>query len=97
MTERTVYRFRLYVAGEGPNSLRAIANLKAFCHSNFGDRHEIEIVDVFEKPEQALENGILLTPALSIVSPNLRRTIVGDLSETDVLSRTMALEKDDAR
>lgn len=92
MTADGIFRFRLYVAGNAPNSRRAIGNLRRYCREKLRDRHEIEIVDVFENPEQALEYGILLTPTLTVLSPAMTRPIVGDLSEIEVLTRALALE-----
>ena len=78
--------FRLYIAGEAPNSQRAVANLNAFCLANLAGRHFIELVDVLEHPEQALANKIFLTPQLVITSPSPAQTIIGDLSDSAVLS-----------
>lgn len=83
--------FRLYVAGEAPNSQQAIANLHAFCRRYLADRHAIEIVDVLEQPRRALDEGILLTPALVIRSPGPARTLIGNLAKADVLRRTLNL------
>ncbi len=81
--------FRLYVAGGAPNSQRASANLNAFCLAHLAGRHSIEVVDVLEQPGQALANGVFLTPQLVIASPAPVRTIVGDLSDSAVLLRSL--------
>jgi circadian clock protein KaiB len=78
--------FRLYVAGQAPNSQRAIANLNAFCLAHLAGCHVIEIVDVMEHPGEALANRVFLTPQLVIASPLPAQTIVGDLSDSAVLS-----------
>jgi circadian clock protein KaiB len=77
--------FRLYIAGDAPNSRRAVANLTAFCNRYLPNRHHIEIVDVFEHPKRALEEGILLTPLLVIASASPAKRIVGDLTDSSVL------------
>ena len=41
-----VIEMRLYVAGESPNSVRAIANLKAICEDCLPGQHRLEVVDV---------------------------------------------------
>jgi len=87
MTDDGVVEFRLYVAGDLPNSRRAIANLEAFCRRRLPDRHRIEVLDVFERPEQALADRVLLTPQLVIVSGQGRETLVGDLADGAILSR----------
>jgi circadian clock protein KaiB len=74
---------RLYVAGHGPNSLRAIANAKAICEQHFASAHEIEIVDMLEHPQRALDDRIIVTPTLLRVAPLPARRLIGTLSDTD--------------
>lgn len=76
------YRFRLYVAGEAPNSLHARANLAAFCRLHLPDRHEIEIVDVLREPQRALADAIFMTPTLLKLEPAPLCRIVGSLGQT---------------
>ncbi len=73
--------FRLYIAGDGPNSIRAEANLKALCNEHFPANHEIEIVDAIREPERALADGVILTPTLVRLRPLPLKKIIGDLSE----------------
>ena len=75
------YRFRLYVAGDTQNSLQAVGNLTELCRSHLPERHEIEIVDVFKDPVRALDDGILMTPTLLMLSPVPVTRIVGTLSK----------------
>lgn len=77
-----VIRLRLFVAGGAGNSVRALANLSAICRTHFDGRCDIDVVDVFADPMRALEDGILLTPQLVVLSAVPVRRIVGDLSET---------------
>jgi len=77
-----VVMLRLYIADRAPNSIRAIANLAAICKEHFGDRFELEIIDVLEYPQRALADGILVTPSLTKISPSPSAKIVGNLSDT---------------
>lgn len=86
--------FRLYLAGQLPNSQRALANLTAFCRRYLADRHRIEVVDVFECPERALADNVLLTPTLMVVTLLPPRTVVGDLSDAGVLLQVLDREID---
>jgi circadian clock protein KaiB len=88
---RGIYKFRLYVAGDGPNSVLAIANLNALCREHLPDRHEIEIVDVFREPKRALADNILLTPMLLQLSPAPGCQIVGTLSHIQVVLHALGL------
>ena len=73
---------RLYVAGESPNSLRAIANLQALCRAYLPERCQIEIVDILEEPLRLFADGVLVTPTLVKASPPPAWKMVGDLNET---------------
>jgi circadian clock protein KaiB len=74
---------RLYVAGESPNSLRAIANLQAICLAYLAERCQVEIVDILEEPIRLLADGVLVTPTLVKAAPLPVWKIVGDLNETE--------------
>ncbi len=82
-------RLRLYVAGNAPNSLQAIANAKAICHEHYREAHELEIVDLLGAPERALADGIIVTPTLLRLSPAPVRRIIGNLSETNQVLVTL--------
>jgi circadian clock protein KaiB len=85
------FKFRLYVAGDGPHSVQAVANLRALCREHLPERHEIEIVDVLREPQRALEDHVLLTPLLVKLSPTPVRRIVGSLSQREPLRQTLEL------
>ena len=89
--KRTCYRFRLYVAGDAPNSAQAVANLTELCRARLPDRHEIEVVDVLRYPKRALADRILMTPTLVKLSPSPARKIVGSLSQTQPVLQALGL------
>lgn len=92
MSRRTVYRFRLYVAGDTQNSALATANLMAICRTYLADRHEIEMVDVFREPKRALADGIFMTPTLVRLAPAPSLKIVGTLSQQQPVLQALGLE-----
>jgi circadian clock protein KaiB len=83
---------RLYVAGRAPNSLRAIANVRALCDEHFASAHELEIVDLLEHPQRALDDGIIVTPTLLKLSPLPVQRVIGDLSDRNQVFVTLADE-----
>lgn len=89
---RAVFKFRLYVAGDAPNSVQALGNLSALCREHLPDRHEIEVVDVFREPKRALADGIFMTPTLVKLAPLPLRRIVGTLSQTQPVLWALGLE-----
>ena len=86
-----MFAFRLYVAGNGPNSLKAIDNLEQLCASHLPERHEIEIVDVLLDPKRALAESIFMTPTLVTDSPYPGHRIVGTLSQTEPILQILGL------
>lgn len=86
-----MFRFQLYVAGEAPNSVHAIANLAAFCREHLPDRYEIEIIDVFREPKRALAESIFMTPTLVVRTPPPVRKIVGTLSQAQTILLALGL------
>ena len=83
-------QLRLYVAGNAPNSLRAIVNVKAICDEHFPSGHELEIVDLLEHPGRALADGILVTPTLLKLMPLPVQRVIGNLSDTRQVLLTLA-------
>ena len=92
MLRPVTFKFRLYIAGDAPNSAQAIANLTAICRSYLPDRHQIELVDVFLEPKRALADGILMTPTLIKLTPGHVRRIVGTLSQLPPVLHALGLE-----
>lgn len=89
-TTEGVLRLRLYVAGNAPNSLRAITNAKAICDEHFASGHEIEIIDLFSHPRRGLEDRILVTPTLLKLLPLPAQRLIGDLSDTKQVILTLS-------
>ena len=91
MDQPAKFKFRLYVADETQNSVRAIANLAALCREFLPDRHQIEVVDVFKEPKRALTDGILMTPTLVKLAPDPVLRIVGTLGDLQIVLQALGL------
>lgn len=76
------FLFKLYVTGQSPRSLHAIANLRRICQE-LNHEYEIVIIDVLEAPQLAEDEKILATPTLVKELPIPVRRIVGDLSDNE--------------
>jgi circadian clock protein KaiB len=85
MTRRIArsYRLRLYVAGQTPKSLTAIANLKRLCERKLAGRYQIEVIDLLEHPQLARKDEILAVPTLVRRLPPPIRKVIGDLSNQE--------------
>jgi circadian clock protein KaiB len=80
--DNSVLQMRLYVAGNAPNSLRAIANLAAICEEHLQHGYSLEVIDVLEHPLRALADGVLVTPSLTKLGPGPCTNVIGNLSDT---------------
>jgi len=88
---RGAYVFRLYLAGNAPNSVRAFANLYAICRKHFPGSHRIEVIDVLKEPLRALAEAVLVTPTVVKLSPLPVQQIIGDLSEEEEVLQALGL------
>jgi circadian clock protein KaiB len=78
-----VWDLRLYVAGETPKSVAALANLRRFCEEHLAGQYRIEVVDLMQHPRLAQADQILAIPTLVRRLPSPVRKIIGDLSNTE--------------
>jgi circadian clock protein KaiB len=75
------WELRLYIAGQTPNSIAAIANLKKICEDQLQGRYRIEVIDLLEKPQLAKGDQIVAIPTLVRRLPPPVKKIVGNLSQ----------------
>jgi circadian clock protein KaiB len=74
---------RLYIAGQTPNSITAIANLKKICEDKLQGKYRIEVVDLLVKPQLAKGDQIIAIPTLVRRLPPPVKKIIGNLSKTE--------------
>ena len=77
------WQLKLYVAGQTPRSMAALANLKRVCESHLAGRYQIEVVDLLVNPRLAAGDQILAVPTLVRKVPEPIRKIIGDLSNEE--------------
>ena len=72
---------RLYVAGQTPKSLAALANLKKICAEHLEGQYKLYVIDLMKTPQLAQNDQILAIPTLVRKLPQPIRKIIGDLSD----------------
>lgn len=82
---------RLYVAGQSPRSLRALANIRRICADLLPGRHDLEVIDLYQQPELAQDAQIVALPTLVKQLPRPHRMLIGDLSSTQDVLRELEL------
>ena len=94
--QHRTWRLRLYVAGQTPKSIVALANLQRLCESHLAGRYHIEVIDLVQQPQLARRDDIVVVPTLVRQLPTPIRKIIGDLSNVErVLVGLDVLERDD--
>lgn len=83
--ENARYVLRLYVAGMTPKSADAIRRVTAFCEKHLGDRYELEIVDIYQKPALLRGEQIVAVPTLIKHLPSPLRKLIGSMQSEEKL------------
>jgi circadian clock protein KaiB len=74
---------KLYVAGQTPKSLAALANLKKICNEHLEGKYKLHVIDLVKSPQLAQGDQILAIPTLVRNLPVPIRKIIGDLSDVE--------------
>jgi circadian clock protein KaiB len=77
------YVLRLFITGTTPRSARAIQNIRKICEEHLAGRYDLEVIDIYQHPEHARAEQIIVTPTLVKKLPLPLRRLIGDLSDTD--------------
>lgn len=86
------YLFHLYITGASPNSVRAIINIKNLCEQYMEDEYELKVIDVYQQPAIARIEQIIALPLLIRKRPLPERRLIGDMSETTKIKKSLGLE-----
>ncbi|MEI6180194.1 MAG: circadian clock KaiB family protein [Chloroflexales bacterium] len=83
--QTTTYVLRLYVAGTTPQSVQAIAKVKQICEEHLHGHYELEVIDLYQNPQLAVGEQIIVAPTLIRKLPLPLRRIIGNMSDTERL------------
>jgi circadian clock protein KaiB len=76
-----------------PNSIAAEQTLRALCRLH-APAAVIEVIDVVQQPERALQDAIIATPTLLRLSPAPVVRLIGSLAETERVRRALNFPAD---
>ena len=88
------WNLRLYVAGQTPKSVTALANLKKICEQHLPEKYHIEVIDLARNPQLARTDQILAIPTLVRNLPTPIKKIIGDLSNTQKVLLGLELNRE---
>ena len=80
--ERQDYVLRLFITGHTQKSMRAVRNITQLCEQHLAGAYDLEVIDVYQQPELAVEHQLVAAPALFKLQPLPPRKMVGDMSDT---------------
>jgi circadian clock protein KaiB len=95
------YHLRLFIAGTSARSLYTLSNLNRICDEHLNGRLDLEVIDIYQRPDLAELDQVVAAPTLVKLAPAPVRRIVGDLANEkallDALNLAPVKSNDDAR
>lgn len=88
---RDIYVFRLFMAGNEPNSAQALENLVRLCDEHLAGRYKIHAVDVLKDASAAYHHHVLVTPTLILLKPLPKVTLFGNLRDPRQVAAALRL------
>jgi circadian clock protein KaiB len=82
---------RLYVSGCTPKSVRAIGDFQRLCRQYLPGRCDVEIIDIYQRPDLAVRAQIVAVPTLVKSAPAPLRRLIGSLAETVTVIKSLGL------
>ncbi len=76
------YVLRLFITGHTEKSRRAVRNITRLCEEHLHGVYALEVIDVYQQPELAVEHQLVAAPTLFKVLPLPPRRMIGDMSDT---------------
>jgi circadian clock protein KaiB len=89
-------KLRLFVAGLGPRSTQAIADLQRL-HAQYGEHCQVEIVDIYQQPAAAAQAQVVAVPTLSRDRPLPCRKIIGTIGNIAHVALSLGLVPNGAK
>jgi circadian clock protein KaiB len=75
------YDLRLYITGFTPQSRRAVQNIRKVVDKYLKGRCHLEVIDIYQQPQHALTEQIVVAPTLVKRLPPPLRRLIGDMSD----------------
>ena len=88
---KAAFAFRLYVSGATPKSSEAITNVKHICEKHILGQYRLEVIDIYQQPQRAARDKVVAVPMLVKHMPRPVRRLIGTLSQTAQLMKTLQL------
>ena len=87
-----MYKLKLYITGNTPKSRALIQELQNCFTRNCGGNYILEVIDIFDHPESAYEDMVLVTPTLIKTLPEPVQRLVGNLRDEQRMLAALGIE-----
>lgn len=81
--ETDMLALKLFVTGETPNSRAQVDSLRQLLEQSWAGRYHLEVINIFDTPEEAEVHQVFATPTLIKTLPEPMRRIIGDLRDRE--------------
>lgn len=95
-TKNDVYFvFDLYITGHTLRSIQAIKCIQAICEKHLHGQYQLQIIDVYQKPEITEKERITALPTLIRKQPLPVQRLIGDLTDNNRILAFFGLIEND--
>jgi len=77
------YHFQLFVTGTTLRSTQAVMNIRSMCEQHLPGQYELEVIDMYQQPDQAALGQIIAAPTLVKKSPAPLARMIGNLANRE--------------
>jgi circadian clock protein KaiB len=91
MDSKALFRFSLFVSGEGLLAKKAIINCKKYLDLFLQSNYDMEIIDVLQSPKLTIDENIIVLPVLIRRNPLPEISIVGDMSNLELFKSDLLM------
>ena len=86
-----MYKLKLYIVGETRNTKRLLDDLKLVLEKGLMESYSLEVIDVLDHPQRAIDDKIFATPTLVKVDPPPVKKIIGNLGDKEIVLEKLGL------
>ena len=87
------YLLRLYISGSTAKSTQAVENIKRVCEEHLKNRYDLEVIDIYQQPQLARGEQIVVVPTLIKRLPRPLRRLIGDMSNQEKMLLGLGLQE----
>ena len=91
MDSKVLFRFSLFVSGDGLLAKKAIFNCKKYLDLFLQSNYDMEIIDVLQSPKLTIDENIIVLPVLIRRNPLPEISIVGDMSNLELFKSDLLM------